>query len=327
MPQRIAKQIHELLLKSQCIRLIPHQNPDGDACGAVSALAEYLKTYHKKVEIFCISEVPKQLKFLAHMDTMTSDPILWNTPCDVIIVCDSGDPEYAGIGKYLKQNKSTPVVVIDHHVTNTHYGNINLVVTSNSSTCEILSEYFVTNQIPITASMATALLTGIIFDTGSFSNSATSKKSLAVASSLVKAGGSLKNVVKHLLVDKHINTLKLWGKALSNLHHDKELDIVYIKISLIDMLTSGVDEDGANGIANFMNTLKDGGIHIVFREKPDNTVKVSMRTTKNDIDVAQIAKSFGGGGHKKAAGFSLEGPIATAYEKIVPTLNKYLKKV
>lgn len=325
MPHRIAKQIHTLLLTCTRIRLVPHQNPDGDACGAVSALAEYLKSYHKEVEIFCATEVPETLKFLAHMETVTSDPTIWDSACDAIIVCDSGDPEYAGIAKYLKKNKKTPLIVIDHHISNTNYGDINLVITNSSSTCEILSEYFVVNQVPITAPIATALLTGIIYDTGSFSNSATSKKSLSIASSLVKAGGSLKQVIKHLLVDKHINTLKLWGKALSNLVYDKGLDVAYIKISLIDMLTCGVDEEGANGIANFMNTLKEGKVHIVFREKPDNTIKVSMRTTKDDVDVAQIAKSFGGGGHKKAAGFSLAGPIDSAYEKILPTLNKYLR--
>ncbi len=327
MPHRIAKQIHELLLTCTRIRLIPHQNPDGDACGAVSALAEYLTNYHKEVEIFCATEVPETLKFLKHMDIVTNDPKTWDRPCDAIIVCDSGDPEYAGIATYIKKNKKTPVIVIDHHISNTNYGDINLVVTTSSSTCEILFEYLVTNGVAITPSMATALLTGIIYDTGSFSNSATSKKSLSTASALVKAGGSLKNVIKNILVDKHLNTLKLWGKALTNLTYDKEQDVVYIKISLIDMLTCGVDEEGANGIANFMNTLKDGRIHMVFREKPDNMIKVSMRTTKDDVDVAQIAKSFGGGGHKKAAGFSIEGPLDSVYEKIVPALNKYVKSV
>lgn len=327
MPQRIAKQIHELLSTCERIRLIPHQNPDGDACGAVAALSAYLESLHKKVEIFCVTEVPKQLQFLPYMNQVTSDPKLWDTPCDAIIICDSGDPEYAGVAKYLKKIKKTPIIVIDHHASNTNYGDINLVIKNSSSTCEILCEYFIANNIPITAPMATALLTGIIYDTGSFSNSATSKKSLSIASNLVKAGGSLKSVVKHLLVDKHMNTLKLWGRALSNLEYDREIEVVYIKISLVDMLACGVDEEGANGIANFMNTLKDGRIHVVFREKPDNTIKVSMRTTRDDTDVAEIAKSFGGGGHKKAAGFSLEGSIDSAYEKILPTLNKYLKKV
>lgn len=326
MPQRTAKKIHDLLLKSESIRLIPHENPDGDACGAVGALAEYLKSYQKKVEIFCVSKIPEQLKFLSHMDSATDNPALWNTPCDVVVVCDSGDPERAGISHYLKKNKA-PIVVIDHHTLNTLYGDINLVLTTHSSTCEILYEYFVYNKIQITPGMATALLTGIIYDTGSFSNSATSKKSLAIAGILIKAGGSLKDVVKHLYKDKQINTLKLWGKALSKLEYDKELNTVYTHVSLEDMLTCSVDEESANGVANFMNTLKDGNVHIVFREKPDNTVKVSMRTTKDDIDVAQIAKSFGGGGHKKAAGFSMPGPISKAYQHILPTLNKYLKKV
>ena len=313
-------------MKSKSVRLIPHQNPDGDAIGAVSALAEYLKNFQKKVEIFCVTEVPEQLKFISNSNLVTSDPTLWEKPCDVVIVCDSGDPGYAGVAEYLEKN-TAPVVVIDHHISNTYFGNMNLVITTHSSTCEILYDYFLYNKIAITREMATALLTGIFYDTGSFSNSATSKKSLGVAGSLVKAGGSLKQVVTHLYKNKEINTLKLWGRALSNLSHDTDLDIVYLSISLEDLLICGVDEESANGVANFMNFLKDGKIHIVFRERADGSVKVSMRTTRDDTDVAAIAKAFGGGGHKKAAGFTIIVPIQKAYEYILPTLNKYLKKV
>lgn len=327
MPQRIAKQIHELLLTSERIRLIPHQNPDGDACGAVSALATYLISYGKEVEIFCATTAPEQLHFLAHIAKLTDNPTSWKNSVDAIVVCDSGDPVYAGIEHYLKKNKKTPVVVIDHHVTNTHYGSLNLVVTENSSTCEILYEYFATNKIPLTNTMATALLCGIVYDTGSFTNSATSKKSLAIAGSLVRQGASIKDIMRFMYKDKQVHVLKLWGKALSNLVYDQTLEVVIIPISLEDMLTSGADEESANGIANFMNTLKDGRVHMVFREKQNNMIKVSMRTTKDDIDVSQIAKTFGGGGHKKAAGFSIEGPLTQVYEKILPTLNKYLKKV
>lgn len=325
MPHRIAKQIHELLTNCEHILLVPHKNPDGDACGAVGALGLYLHNIQKKADIFCATQVPKELLSLPLMNTVKTDPKTWDTPYDAIIVCDSGDPVYAGIDSYLKKNNTGTVVVIDHHPTNTYFGDINLVSLTNSSTCEILYEYFTYNKIDITREMATSLLCGIIYDTGSFTNSATSKKSLSIAGSLVKKGGSMKEVVRCLYKNKHMNTLKLWGKALSNLYYDEALDIVSMTISIEDMVASGVDEEGADGIANFMNALKDGKVHMVFREKPNNSVKVSMRTTRDDVDVAQIAQSFGGGGHKKAAGFTIESPVKTVYEKIRPTLNKHLR--
>ncbi len=327
MPHRIAKQIHELLTNCERILLIPHKNPDGDACGAVSALGLYLHNLQKKADIFCGTLVPKELQNLPLMNTVVTNPDIWENSYDAIIVCDSGDPVYAGIDSYLKKNKTATVIVIDHHPTNTYFGDINLVSLTNSSTCEMLYEYFASNKIDITSDMATSLLCGIIYDTGSFSNSATSKKSLSIAGSLVKSGGSMKEVVRCLYKNKHMNTLKLWGKALSNLHYDEGLDIVSMTISIEDMIASGVDEEGADGIANFMNALKDGKVHMVFREKPNNMVKVSMRTTKEDVDVAQIAKAFGGGGHKKAAGFTIESSINSVYEKLLPTLNKCLKQV
>jgi phosphoesterase RecJ-like protein len=327
MPQRIGKQIHELLLASEHIRLIPHPNPDGDACGAVAALGLYLKNHLKKVEIFCTTPVPRQYAFLPLMDTVTTDTTVWNNPSDVVLVCDSGDPVYAGIDTYLQKNTHQKLVNIDHHPRNTQFGDLNLVLTDRSSTCEVLYEYFVANQVTITPDMATALLCGIVYDTGSFSNSATSGRSLAVAGTLVRQGASMKNIVKFMYRDKNLNVLKLWGTALSNLAYDKTLDIVSLSITLRDMLSCGVDEDGANGIANFMNTLKDGRVHMVFREKPNGMIKVSMRTTHEDIDLSEIAQAFNGGGHRKAAGFSIHAPIEKVYEQMLPTLNKYLKKV
>ncbi len=314
-------------MRSTTIRLIPHQNPDGDAIGAVSALGQYLRAAGKKVEFFCATETPQQLQFITLAHEISHNPQIWDTPCDVIVVCDSGDPVYAGIDQYLKKNPHTPVVVIDHHETNTFFGTLNLVSTAHSSTGELLYDYFKANNIQITPDIATALLCGIMYDTGSFSNSATSNKSLSVAGILIKSGASIKKIVQYIYKDKYINVLKLWGKALANLSYDRELDIASISISLEDMFVSGVDEERANGIANFMHTLKDGSVHMVFREKTDHTVKVSMRTTKDTIDVSLIAREFGGGGHKKAAGCTISAPLSHAYETMLPILKKHLKKI
>ncbi len=314
-------------MKSKMIRLIPHQNPDGDAIGAVAALGLYLKKHNKNVEIFCTTEVPHHLQHMPLANTVVSDPTLWDKPCDAIVVCDSGDASYAGIDKYLKKNKEATVVVIDHHPNNAHFGDINLVSTVHSSTCELLYDYFVANQVVITPDMATNLLCGIMYDTGSFTNSATSKKSLMVAGILVKLGGALTKVVHYLYKDKQVTTLKLWGKAMSNLRHDTEHDVVYMCLTLEDMRACGADEDSANGVANFMSILKDGRIHMVLREQQNGMVKVSMRTKRDDTDVAEIAREFGGGGHKKAAGFTIETSVVQAYDNITPILNKHLKKV
>ncbi len=327
MPHRISKQIYEVLMNSKRIIVIPHQNPDGDAVGSVSALVQFLKSQHKIVDVFCATPVPEQLNFLKGMTTVSSDPNTWQKAYDTIIVCDSGDPVYAGIANYLPMQKNAEVIVIDHHPTNTYYGTINLVDTKASSTTEIVYQFFTDTKVEITKHIATSLLVGLMTDTGIFSNSGTSKNALSIASTLVRKGADLTAIRKNIIIDKRMSTLKLWGKALAKLTHEKELDVVYTTISIEDMLTCGVDEESVSGIANLMNMLKEGKAHFVFHERPDHTVKVSMRTTRDDVDVSEIAKAFGGGGHKKAAGFSLAIPLETAFTYIVPTLNKCLKKV
>jgi len=327
MPQRIATQIHNKLLKTTHVLLIPHKDPDADAIGAVSALTSYLTSHNIRVDIFCATPVPSSLMFIEHAKNITSDTILWKHTYDAIIVCDTGSPSHAGMSTHLKEKKSTLWINIDHHDDNTNYGTINHVVPDRSSTCEILYEYCISNKINITHEMATALLAGIIFDTGCFSNSATSQANLKIAGKLIQQGASMMRIMSNMIQDKNMPTLKLWGMALSRLIHDTELDVVYTTITQHDISTHGADEESTYGISNLMNTLEQGMIRCVFREKSDGTIKVSMRSPQGEVDVSAIARELGGGGHPRAAGCALDTTIDNAYATLKPILKKYINQV
>src|SRR3989339_2268670 len=123
----ISKQIHNYLLGSNKIVIVPHQNPDGDAIGSASAMAEYLLQLGKQPTIFCLTSAPAQLNFLPHIETMTNDhKIFLDEEIESIVVLDSGDLRYAGIHKYIA-NHSAQIINIDHHATNEKYGHFNLV--------------------------------------------------------------------------------------------------------------------------------------------------------------------------------------------------------
>jgi bifunctional oligoribonuclease and PAP phosphatase NrnA len=315
-----SSQIQSKIEQSTYIVLMPHKNPDPDALGSVLALYEYIKALNKTVYMYCASEVPQTLSFLPHFDQILNK--FPDKDIDLIINLDSGDIEYAGLLETLEQNNINPTIInIDHHPTNTHFGNINLVQPKASSTAEILYYFFQSLEIPVTDTMATNLLAGIISDTMNFTNKATSYPALSVTSELIKAGGQYQKIQDKLFNNKSIDMLKLWGTIFGRMQKNTKLDIVYTYITQEDLKRFHVSEEESDGLTNFLNTIDDGIAGIIFKEKKDGSIKAGLRTTYDHINVSAIALHFGGGGHKKASGCTLEGPIDIAIEKLFTTIE------
>lgn len=318
---RTALQINTAIQKAENIVLVPHPNPDGDALGSVAAFMQYLRTIGKNHMAFCITMVTPKLKFLPHADYITSDEKLWHSlNPDLIIVFDSGDLRYAGIEHLVKKSKAT-IINFDHHATNEYFGKHNMVSTQASSTTEMLYYYFSYNKIDIDPDMATCLLTGLMTDTDNFTNGATTSDSMSIASKLIHRGGNANLIRGSIFKDKSVKTLKLWGVVLSRLEKHEELDIVHTYVTLKDLQDFNVLEEETEGLANFMNNLKDGRATIMLKEIPGNKIKGSFRTTYDHTDVSLWAKALGGGGHKKAAGFTVDGPVDVAIKFVLTTIK------
>lgn len=308
---RLHREIYSNIDKSARILVAIHQNPDGDAIGSGLSLINYFQRKNWPATIFSLNGPTGQYDFLPNIEKITNDPKVFSEQFETIIVLDSGDLVYAGIADYIDRKSSQrPLIInIDHHHTNRLYGDLNLVDASASSTAEILFHFFDDLRIFIDKEMATCLLTGILMDTGAFSNPATTTSSLYGASKLLIEGADLKQIVAKAMKNKELKTLKLWGKAFSRLKKNKETGFTTTIITQQDMKECQTDEDAAEGVANFLNNLSDTKAVMVLMELADNRVKGSLRTTDDLMDVAKIATMFGGGGHKKAAGFTIKGSI------------------
>lgn len=306
---------HELLQNADKIVIVAHQRPDGDALGSALALSEYLKHLQKDHEIFCLHKSPDQLAFLNGSDSIRTNPdVIINGDHDVIVCLDSGDLGYAGIEEHLKQKKSGHTLLnIDHHATNTKYGHVNIVDPGASSTSELMYHLLSHVNYPISQTMATSMLTGILTDTGGFSNLATTSSALDVASKLLSKGARIWDIQANTSKNKSVNSLKLWGIALSRLTRHPSGIVVTI-LTKEDVAAYGADPESMEGIANFLNSVEGARAIMVIKEDDEGKIKVSMRTTVPGVDVSAIAKLYGGGGHKKAAGFTIPG-------KIVKTAN------
>mgnify|MGYP000611959329 CR=1 FL=1 len=299
------------------IMLVMHQKPDGDTTGSALGMAHYLDTINKPHTVFCVDPLPEGLHFLPGKQKVETGEYHWSPDifdADLVIVFDGGDLEYVGVKDYIDQlraaGKAFRIINIDHHATNSNYGDVNLVVRNGSSTCEIVSGLLEWKGA-LGKKSSECLMTGLITDTGHFMNLATTGSSVDTASDLLKHGVNLADISKRTMNNRSLATLRLWGKALERLQKTR-YGLVYTVVTQADIAEAGATSEAVEGISNFLNSLDqehDSRGVLVLTEKNATTVKGSLRTTHPDMDVSKLAQSFGGGGHKKAAGFQVAGTL------------------
>lgn len=273
-------------------------------------MAHYLDSIHKPYTAFCIDEIAPQFRYLPKSGEVSQDPVHWTqAKFDLLIVFDASDLKYAGIADYISALTHTFTIInIDHHATNLLYGKINLVRTDASSTCEVVHD-LLDSVRALDKNMATCLMTGLITDTGSFSNLATTSSAIQAASKLLLKGIDYQQIQTSAMSSKSVGSLKLWGRAFDRLKIDPETKIATTAITHQDMQELEVEADAAEGVSNFLNGLKGVRAVIVLSERTPGVIKGSCRTTDPCVDVSKLAMLLGGGGHKKAAGFSFPGKL------------------
>jgi len=248
-------------------------------------------------------------------------------PYDVIITLDAAD--FDQIGKFYEDNpklfQSIPVINIDHHASNDYFGTVNLVDLTATSTAEILVGLIeALGPSLIDEDVATALLAGIISDTGSFQHGNTTPKSLTIAAQMVGFGARQQEIIKHFFKTKQLSTLKLWGKILSSIKHDSSSRLAWGLVSHQDFIDTGSSGEQVNGVIDeLMTSIPDVNIVILLSEREPRIISGSIRTKKG-VDSISIAKMFGGGGHHGAAGFKLlDATINEAESLMLAKIKEY----
>lgn len=294
--------INEAILEANNILIATHENPDGDACGSALALALYLQSLGKNFQIFAKGKVPDFLFFLPLIDRVTANPIIFTQKWDLAICVDATSTSRA----YLPDDfvSGLAVINLDHHATNENFGKHAVVDVTASSTAEIIFNFFKAINFSIDRKLSSCLLTGILTDTGGFSHPNTTIRTMSIASELMKKGTKIHQIFNHVVHNKSLGGLRLWGMALSRIQTNPKLDLAYTYVTADDLINYQVPEEEMDGLVNFLNVISDYSVVILFKVDRGFT-KASIRTKRDDIDVSRLALAFGGGGHQKAAGFSL----------------------
>lgn len=300
------------LISHDKVLIMIHENPDGDTLASASAMYLVLKKMGKNPNMVCKDKVPRPFRFLPAMDKIKEDFLFGDF--DIMLTIDCGDIRRTGFDERLKdfakKNRKT-LINIDHHPKNDLHkiANLNLIDYSASSTSEIIWGLLQTMEVEIDKEIATAILTGLYTDTGGFKHSNTTEKTLEIASELLKHGARIKAITKNVSLNKTVPAMRLWGIALTRLHKHSKYKIVSSVITKQDLKKCGATYEDLAGVVNLINTIPDSKAAILFYEIDDGKIRASIRTENEKVDVSRLAKIFGGGGHKKASGFTVEGKL------------------
>lgn len=249
---------------------------------------------------------------------------------DLLITLDAADWDQLGdiYANNVKLFQGVPAINIDHHSTNDYYGTVNLVDLTATATAEILVGLIeALGPSLIDEDVATALLTGIISDTGSFQHSHTTPKSLTIAAQMVGFGARQQEIIKNLFKTKSLTTLKLWGKILMDIKFDPEHKLSWSAVPLQYFAETGAKKEETGGVIDeLMTSVPGADIVLLLTEKEPREISGSVRTKKG-VNSADLAGLFGGGGHPGAAGFKLlDIDLASAEEVVINKIKEFQDK-
>jgi bifunctional oligoribonuclease and PAP phosphatase NrnA len=291
--------------------VVTHENPDGDALGSLLATTVALRQLGKDVEMFMplTTSVPQEYQFMQLDGLLRELPDNMEERVLVAVDCAKADR----IGPDLSVvDRAKLVVDIDHHHDNTRFGAINLIVSDASSTGEVLRDVFAELGVEITPELAEPLYIALVTDTGRFQYTNTTPKALRLAAELVEAGADVHAVFQQVYESVEFAKLKLLARALDRAQVLEGGRIVVSVLLRNDFSEAGAVEAYSEGIIDYLRAVEGSELAVLIREPPREdgpTRRVSLRSSVDELDVSAIARRFGGGGHRQAAGFSSELPI------------------
>lgn len=313
--------ISEKLINADNIVLLPHINVDGDALGASLALGLALKAMEKSVDVLIDEEVPANLDFLPGQELIKDNP---QKKYNVAVNIDNGDITRLGKREHYYDDAKIKLS-IDHHNTNNVEADHSYVDTKASATGEIIYDLITKYlNIDIDKDIALCLYTAIITDTGGFRYTNTTPVTLQISSELLKHDIDFSYVNKRVFDMVSYTKLYLMKKTMNSLRliEDGKLAVSYLTYHDIKDYTAKSDD--YEGLVNIGRNLQDVEVSLFLREDSDGTFRGNLRSN-NYVDVSEIAHSFGGGGHKRAAGFNISGKleevIKNLTEAIVPKIR------
>lgn len=314
---RVPGDLISFLREKDDFLIATHINPEGDALGSSIALSIALESIGKKVIVYDRDPVPYFYRFLPGHERFTNSISNLQSHIPNLILLDCNDPERAELTDFVRKHQPF-IVVIDHHMTEREFGDLRWIVPNASATGQMIYHLIRAMGIDISPEIATNLYTAIAIDTGTFRYSNTDASTLLDASELVRAGAEPAFIATSLYDTWSRGRFELLILTLNTMEIRQGIAITVVTKEMFQK--TGTDAADTENFANFPRMMADVLISAFFREI-EGGWKVSLRS-KGDINVAEIAEAFGGGGHRNAAGYKIEGSLIEAEEALIRELER-----
>ena len=313
--------IVEILSKGHAFILTTHKDPDGDGIGSMLALGQSLKQAGKQVCLLLEESVPQPFDLL-----LGADLIEQNVDLDIewtaVVVLDCADEKRLG-GVARTLDSVRPWINIDHHETNTEFGDINFIEPKGSSTGELVYEIIKEAAFPINSDIAEGIFAAIQTDTGSFRYDNTSSKAMRIAAEMIDLGVDPWEVTQKVMDGHDLSRLRLLKSALGTieLHHGGKIGVIVLTKSMFE--EAGANKLDSERFVDFVRFIRGVEIAALIRQTGHRRYKFSIRSN-NKVNAAKLAFQFGGGGHERAAGFDCEGDLVELKQSFIREAGRFL---
>ena len=320
----LIQQAMALIQPAQRIALIAHENPDGDCIGSALGFAHILMQLGKVCVPACADPAPSTLAFLPGVEMLQTT--LGDEAFDLVIALDAG--ELPRFGSLYEQHRTflehTTLLNIDHHVSSTGCGQVNIVDPSAAATAELVVLFQQQAGLPLSTEAALCLLTGVITDTHSFQYTSTTSRTLEVGAALLRAGAIPETIVKPIYRTRPLALLRFQAMVIDNAHTSCNGRLIWSQATDVTLKATGAQAEMDDNFAGMLRDIEGVQIAAFFKSYNDPAItRLSLRCAA-PYNAAAICQRFGGGGHERAAGATLYMPIAEATAMVVAELEQEL---
>ncbi len=314
--EKLKNKILSEIRRNRRFLAISHIDPDGDAVASLLLLGEIFKKFKKDFVLFLKDKVPKKFNFLSGIN-LIKDKIS-NHKFDWIFTVDTPNPERVGV-----DISTFRVINIDHHPSNTRYGEINWVVPKKTAVCVMIYELLKKAKVKITKEIAEILYTGIYTETGGFLYPNLSENVFEISKEILSTGFSPSEIAMKLTA-KDEEDIRLLSLVLSTLRVEEGIAVIYMTQNMLKKTGVNEDVENSSSFIRYPASIPGVKLAIFFRETKDKNTKISFRSF-GKVDVNKLAFLFGGGGHKNAAGARLNMPLRKAMKIVIEKSKEFIK--
>ncbi len=311
-PDAVVRRLRE----ARSVLAVGHENPDADTLGASLAVAILVERLGGRATVVFSDPVPPLYAFLPGVDRVRIDPEHGRT-FDLLVLSDCATPERVGdvARRHVGLFGDVPRLILDHHVSNGAGDGLDWIDPGAAATCELVALLAVRLGIPLhtdDGALATLLTAGIVMDTATFAHPNATPRTLAVTAALVEAGAPLSDISRRLYRTKPDTQLRLFGRVLDRIETSADHAVLWSTLRLADFAATGALPAHSEGIIDLLAQSETAEVAMLFKEQDAAATRLSVRTRPGGVDATVLTGAFGGGGHARAAGATIDAPLETA---------------